>query len=506
MADVFISYSHADRARVSEIADNLQEEGFTVWWDPELRTGQTYDARIEEELRDASCVVVAWSDNSVKSDWVRAEATAADEKRSLAPVALTAIRPPLPFNLRQTEDFTDWRGDRGAEPWRRLTLQARALAGLPDPGEVGETEAQAPSRPSGPSLAPLILLLLCALAALGVGAFSTPIWSLTIIILALLSIALFRAADSDLSPAMKAMARGWLLPRADGLKISAIEGFNNLFEAAFSNNHLSKRCVRNSFLASAIFMLTLAFSFDYIMFGSGVLERFSAISGWDIGGIIAVMIFCNGIGDYISLYQTRVILRHATKNPQRLYLYTIIDAFLTCVIYLLSILMIFVSIVWVAFALVSVIYIIVIALQSMLDPAGVEQTFNDYLEGMGGIWNSAVEGFLEIIPTDGSIVDENWEASFLLASVVTTFLTSIWLWLALLFTPLVRALVWSRSSGVTALGRAFDVRHKPFTTLGYLIAAVLLIIGGAGSIGMLGWESLAGQTAAVTPPASPPIR
>ena len=75
MADIFLSYSRADRPKAQQIAKALEQEGFTVWWDKILRAGQTYDEVTEGMLRDARVVIVLWSEVSVKSKWVRAEAT-----------------------------------------------------------------------------------------------------------------------------------------------------------------------------------------------------------------------------------------------------------------------------------------------------------------------------------------------------------------------------------------------------------------------------------------------
>ena len=43
MADIFLSYSRADRPKAQVFAEALTAEGFSVWWDKVLRAGQTYD-------------------------------------------------------------------------------------------------------------------------------------------------------------------------------------------------------------------------------------------------------------------------------------------------------------------------------------------------------------------------------------------------------------------------------------------------------------------------------
>lgn len=60
---------------------------------------------------------------------------------------------------------------------------------------------------------------------------------------------------------------------------------------------------------------------------------------------------------------------------------------------------------------------------------------------------------------------------------MTAYITSVWLWLALLFAPLARIALWSRTSGMTALGRVMNAQERPFTALGYLCAFMILIVG-----------------------------
>ena len=69
--DIFISYARTDRPVARAFAECLLEEGFNVWWDASLHSGETFDEVIEQRLRDAKAVVVLWSPRSVASRWVR---------------------------------------------------------------------------------------------------------------------------------------------------------------------------------------------------------------------------------------------------------------------------------------------------------------------------------------------------------------------------------------------------------------------------------------------------
>jgi adenylate cyclase len=88
MADVFVSYSRRDRARVAPLVAAIESMGWSVWWDPEIAPGQEFDRLIDAELAAASAVLVVWSRDSVASRWVRGEAREAPDRGSMVPERL----------------------------------------------------------------------------------------------------------------------------------------------------------------------------------------------------------------------------------------------------------------------------------------------------------------------------------------------------------------------------------------------------------------------------------
>ena len=62
MSDIFISYKREDRPRAKQIAEKLQENGFSVWWDRKIPAGKSFDQVIQKALDEASCIVVLWSE------------------------------------------------------------------------------------------------------------------------------------------------------------------------------------------------------------------------------------------------------------------------------------------------------------------------------------------------------------------------------------------------------------------------------------------------------------
>jgi hypothetical protein len=70
MSDIFISYKREEQATARKLANALEREGWTVWWDPKLRAGERFNDVIEKALKESNCVVVMWSKLSVESQYV----------------------------------------------------------------------------------------------------------------------------------------------------------------------------------------------------------------------------------------------------------------------------------------------------------------------------------------------------------------------------------------------------------------------------------------------------
>jgi len=156
MADVFISYSKQDRTIAEALASKLQAEGRSVWWDTNLVGGDQFRQVIVQELNIAKSVIVIWTPNSVKSEWVMSEAQRAATQKKLLPVKLPGLAIadiPPPFDTYHTMDIGSWpevasavgtrqdsvKSAKSTQPsngkpvsawWNRLGLIAAAVIGL----------------------------------------------------------------------------------------------------------------------------------------------------------------------------------------------------------------------------------------------------------------------------------------------------------------------------------------------------------------------------------------
>lgn len=131
MADIFISYKREDQDKVRPLAEALNNLGWSVFWDTNIAPGNTFDRLIEAEIDRAKAVIVAWSERSVGSDWVRAEAQYAKERDILVPILLDGVKPPMAYSLVQASPFQTWSGDINDSYFQRLRSRIEELAGPP---------------------------------------------------------------------------------------------------------------------------------------------------------------------------------------------------------------------------------------------------------------------------------------------------------------------------------------------------------------------------------------
>jgi hypothetical protein len=98
---VFLSYAKEDRTIATEQRQWISDQGIAVWWDARIDQ-PNYRDLIKERLRSSKAVVVLWSVNSVGNDWVKWEATRANESGKLINVLVDITPDQLPAPFDQT--------------------------------------------------------------------------------------------------------------------------------------------------------------------------------------------------------------------------------------------------------------------------------------------------------------------------------------------------------------------------------------------------------------------
>ncbi|HST36024.1 MAG TPA: toll/interleukin-1 receptor domain-containing protein [Allosphingosinicella sp.] len=171
MARLFLSYSREDRHLVEPLATLLERAGHSVWWDRRIAGGSDFSAEIARELSAAAVVLVAWSNASVVSHWVKDEAAEGRDRGRLIPLLLDQATAPLGFRQIQAIDLAGWNGN-GRPPAFDELLRAIDLVGSSLESPVPDRPAEPPpSSPTSPSKLPWLLAGIFAVALLAVTVF-----------------------------------------------------------------------------------------------------------------------------------------------------------------------------------------------------------------------------------------------------------------------------------------------------------------------------------------------
>ena len=141
MADIFVSYARSTERQAQLAAEALRAAGYDVWRDDELPAHRAYGEVIEERLRSAKAVLVVWSGDAARSQWVRAEADVAREAGTLIQVRVDGTLPPMPFNQIQCADLNGWDGDTASPGWQKVSASVTSLVGDGRPSARPETPA-----------------------------------------------------------------------------------------------------------------------------------------------------------------------------------------------------------------------------------------------------------------------------------------------------------------------------------------------------------------------------
>lgn len=129
MSDVFISYARSTAIQAAQIADALREQGHDVWLDTQIGAHQGFRQAIEDELAAAAAVLVLWSADAARSDWVCSEASRARAMGKLVQLTLDGSPLPMPFDEIQCADLRDWGRSTRSQDWSQVLAGISALLG-----------------------------------------------------------------------------------------------------------------------------------------------------------------------------------------------------------------------------------------------------------------------------------------------------------------------------------------------------------------------------------------
>lgn len=132
MSNIFVSYSKEDSNLANNIRLILKSEGYTVWWDDDLNSGDPWEEEIHNALKRSSLILVIWTNKSKNSDWVKHEASIAKLKDNLIQIRIGDISViPSIFQTVQATNLSDWNMRESHPDFRELTISiARKLKSI----------------------------------------------------------------------------------------------------------------------------------------------------------------------------------------------------------------------------------------------------------------------------------------------------------------------------------------------------------------------------------------
>lgn len=474
MFDVFVSYTKSDRHHAQRIAEVLKESGLSVWWDHEIPLGKDFHDAIDEQLESAKCIVVLWSEAAVASKWVRSEASVGDERGVLLPVKIQPCRLPVAFRLLQTEQLFDSLEDPESEAWLRIIARIKSLttpgASPASPSNLEDApplaapidHAQRKSEPVEGSirrrasgwLAPSVLIWGGLLYLFLFVNESKSIMAIAIA-LSIAALVFFKLVEDDINPQMRALVSSWIIPKPGRPKVNIAEALNHMFESVFGRSHWTLKCFARSFIIS-LFFLVLSLTMIRRMYGASVELTLPIILT-----IAVVGFFVNGLGNYVLLYKTRLLLRQF-RSGWPVTAIAAVDLLLTPIIF----------VAFLAAGLFSLYAVNVI----------VGQTASFGGETLLSFWRARLTEVLmqpfyeffrfehaELLPLGGR--------RLLYSCAATALLASIWIWVALLFGTVFKVIGAMRGQSFMLLAFAFDVERAPFSALGYLSSMLIMAVG-----------------------------
>ncbi len=181
-----MSYAREDEEKIKALVAALEAEGWSVFWDRRIPTGETWRGYIGSALESARCVIVAWSRHSIDSQWVAEEADDGKARQILLPVLLDRIQPPRGFREIQAADLSGWEPGQGSENFAALVDDLRRLLekrSVPLGRDVASPAATHPTNvPENPQRPPFgqrrfVLVGLVAIVAAGIVLYSNGPWN-----------------------------------------------------------------------------------------------------------------------------------------------------------------------------------------------------------------------------------------------------------------------------------------------------------------------------------------
>lgn len=152
MSDIFISYASEDRERARAIAEALEQQGWSVWWDRNIPPGKTFSQVIVDALDATKCLVVLWSSKSIVSEWVQNEAAEGARRKIIVPALIEDVAIPFEFRRIQAARLVDWQGQSSHSEFDGFVASIESIAGQPKSKKESIQNAEPQTKLQRPTL------------------------------------------------------------------------------------------------------------------------------------------------------------------------------------------------------------------------------------------------------------------------------------------------------------------------------------------------------------------
>ena len=124
---IFISYERGDVLIARRVRQALRGEGVQVWWDEKVQTGERWEERIDKELMSAEAILVLWSNSSIRSEWVKHEASIGKIRGVLTHALTDNCGVPAPFQAVQAANLSGWEEKEEHSEFIKLVRSIKAI-------------------------------------------------------------------------------------------------------------------------------------------------------------------------------------------------------------------------------------------------------------------------------------------------------------------------------------------------------------------------------------------
>lgn len=288
-------------------------------------------------------------------------------------------------------------------------------------------------------------------------------WLVGAIGMAYMWVKICKSAEDDVDDTYRRRLKRWFLRESnqDDEPPNWAGSFITLYDHTFGTRPWTINFFLRSCLATTIFAALMIL----VYWGAGRITpeayadfvdlQFEEETEWQQIQWLLVVFVGNLFIDYFSLIETRWILRKIEGRSKSVSIFLVIlDVFLTFVIfYVISYFLIYIEQVW----------------QSEFT------SFSSHLRDKLKIFDNTdlPVVYYELVQHESSEGYALYSDSYRIG-LITTYFTSIWIWLFVLSGVFGRLFLVFRGS-ITRLGRIFRVQDKPVTAVGYVLAILTLI-------------------------------